>query len=103
MAITADDLQAMVTHWLGTPPNGYLGSGYGSGVRDILQQPMSAGGADALIAKLRSDIAIMGELPQEALNLYSTPSPPDRVDLFFEVAGNFIRLDADGSARPADL
>jgi hypothetical protein len=24
--ITAQDIQAMVSHWLSTPPNGYLGS-----------------------------------------------------------------------------
>ena len=99
MAITADDLQSMVSHWLGTRPNGYLGSGYGSGVEDLLQTPQAAGGADALIAKLRADIAIMGQLPSDTLNVYAEQRGPDGLALFFEVAGNFVRI--DGTAATA--
>lgn len=83
----------MVTHWLGCPPNGYLGSGYGSGVQDLLQTALSGGGADALIAKLRSDIAIMAQLPASSLNVYAQPSGVDRNDLFIEVAGTFVKID----------
>jgi hypothetical protein len=100
MAITADDLQAMATHWLGTRPNGYLGSGYGSSVQDLLQTPLSAGGADALIAKLRSDIAIMGQLPADTLGIYAEPYGPDKLTVHLDVAGRFIRL--DGATAPAN-
>lgn len=93
MALNAQDLQRMVTHWLGCRPNGYLGSDYGSGIADILQTPLNSGGANALIAKLRDDIAIMAQLPKDALNLYSEVSGPDMVTLFFDVAGSFVRLD----------
>ncbi len=94
MAITADDLQGMVTHWLGCPPNGYLGSGYGSPVEELLQAPLAGGAADRLIAKLRTDIAIMGRLPAETLSVYAQQSPPDKLDLFFEVAGNLVPIEA---------
>ena len=39
MAITGTGIQAMVSDWLDTPVNGYLGSGYGSDTRALLQRP----------------------------------------------------------------
>ena len=83
----------MVSHWLGTRPNGYLGSGYGAGVEDLLQTPQAAGGADALIAKLREDITIMGQLPSDSLNVFAEQRAPDGLLLYVEVAGNFVRID----------
>ena len=96
MAITAQDLQEMVTHWLGCRPNGYLGSSYGSGLQDLLQTPLSGGGADALIAKLRNDIAVMAQLAPDTLNVYSERVGVDKLKLFFEVAGTFVQIDAVG-------
>lgn len=92
MSITAEDLQAMVSHWLATQPNSYLGSGYGAGVRDLLQSPLNGPGADALIAKLRTDIAIMAQLPADALNVYAAPDGPDKLRLFFEVSGALVPI-----------
>lgn len=51
--ITAHDVSGMVEHWLGCPPNGYLGMRYGSDVKSLLQTPMATGLADSLIAKAR--------------------------------------------------
>lgn len=93
MAITASDLQEIVTHWLGCRVNGYLGSGYGSSVPDLLQTPLAGPGADALLAKLREDIAVVAQLRPDQLNVYAEARGVDRLDLTFEVAGNFIRLD----------
>lgn len=87
MSITAEDLQAMVSHWLGCPPNGYLGSGYGSGIHDLLQTPLAGDAADQLIAKLRRDVPILGQLPEGFVNLYAEQEGVDRVRLVFEVAG----------------
>ena len=92
MAITADDLQGMVTHWLGCRPNGYLGSGYGSGVQDLLHTPLNSGAADALIAKLRDDVPIMGLLPQDALNVLASHEGADTLRLSFEVAGRQVPI-----------
>jgi len=36
--ITPDDIVGMVRHWLSTPVEAYLGSGYGSDVRALLQR-----------------------------------------------------------------
>lgn len=96
MEITATDLQEMVTHWLGCPPNGYLGSDYGSDVASLLQAPFSAGGADALIRKLRADIAVMSQLPQSTLNVYAEQQGADKLVLAIEVAGAYVLLDAGG-------
>jgi len=92
MPITADDLQGMTTHWLGCPPNGYLGSGYGSGVRDLLQTPLSGPDADRLIAKLRTDIPIMGQLSGDALAITAEGSGADRLNLSVEVVGRAVPM-----------
>lgn len=94
MSVTAEDLQAMVTHWLGCPPNGYLGSGYGSGIQELLQTPLNGGAADRLTAKLREDIAIVGQLPQGALDVQGEEVGPDQLKLYFQVAGALVPIDA---------
>lgn len=96
MAITASDLQSMVTHWIGCPPNGYLGSTYGSDLQSLLQSPMEAGVADAVIAKLRSDIPIIGSLDRSMVNIYAERLGIDKMALNIEVAGTFVQI--DGSA-----
>ena len=88
MAITASDLQSMVTHWIGCPPNGYLGSTYGSDLQSLLQSPMEAGVADAVIAKLRSDIPIIGSLDRSMVNIYAERLGIDKMALNIEVAGD---------------
>lgn len=94
-SITANDVQGMVSHWLGCRPNGYLGSGYGSGVRDLLQTPLHGGGADRLVAKLRDDVPIIAAMPADAVNVAASPAAgsPDRLDFFVEVAGTFVQMD----------
>lgn len=91
--LTATDLQEMASHWLRCPPNGYLGSAYGAPVEDLLHTPLSSGLADDLIAKLRTDVPIMGDLPPDQVNIYARPMPPDRMALVLEVAGSFVALD----------
>lgn len=93
MALNADDLQEMITHWLFTPAGSILGTDYGSNVTDLLHTPLSSGQADALIAKLRTDIQILGDLPPDAVNLYAQTEGPDQMRLYFEVAGQFIQID----------
>ena len=92
MAISGSDVQGMVSHWLGCPPNGYLGSGYGSAVGDLLQTPQSGPAADALIRKCRQDIPIVGQLPGSQVNIYADRTGPDGLDLFFEVAGTLTPI-----------
>lgn len=92
MSLTATDLQGMVSHWLGCPPNGYLGSSYGSAVEELVQTPMEGQSADALIAKLRADIPIVGRLPQEAVNVFAEREEPDRLKLFIQVGAAEVEL-----------
>lgn len=96
MSITATDVQAMVTHWLGCPTNGYLGSGYGSAVLDVLQTPAAGVAVDQLIAKLKTDVPVLSALPESAINVYAEQVAIDRTRLLVEVAGSLI------PAEPAD-
>jgi hypothetical protein len=88
--ITATDIQAMVSYWLATPVNGYLGSNFGQTVTDLLQAPMRAGQADAVLAKLRQDVPILAALPPGALNLYAVDEGPDKLRIYIDVNGTQI-------------
>jgi hypothetical protein len=92
MALTASDIQAAVSHWLHTPPNSYLGSGYGAPLADLLMQPLASGIGDTLIAKLREDIPIIRTMDPSAIAMYSRDVGPDRVELFIEVAGVMVEV-----------
>ena len=93
--ITGNDLQGMISHWLSTPPNGYLGSSYGAPLKDMLQTPMKTGLADSLLAKLRMDVPLAGALPSSALNMFYVDNGPDKRNLFIEAAGQLVELGAN--------
>lgn len=90
--ITGNDIQDMVTHHLGTPPNGYLGSPYGTQIKEMLQNPEATGVANAFIAKLRQDVPVLTAMPNGAVNIYYQDTPPDRRELILDVAGNQVVL-----------
>ncbi|SET44564.1 hypothetical protein SAMN05216326_12739 [Nitrosomonas marina] len=90
--IDGSEVQDMVSHWLKTPENGYLGSSYGQSLKDILQSPLSGGTADAQLQKLRTDVPVLQALPANSTNIYSVQTPPDRLDLLIEVAGQAIEV-----------
>lgn len=86
-SITGIDIQRMVTHWLNTPVNGYLGSDYGQDAKSLLQLAQNDGAADRYLQKLRNDIPLIGALPSGSVNLYSIQSTPDKLEIIIEVAG----------------
>lgn len=88
--ISATDAQGMVSHWLGSPANSYLGSGYGSTVPDLLQQPQSAPIADSVLNKLSNDVPFLGALPKGIVNIFAVPAPPDKLNVFIGIAGNLV-------------
>jgi hypothetical protein len=90
--ISTSDLQDMIRHWLETPVNGYLGSGYGSIVPDLLMQPQKTGKADAVLTKLRNDVPLAGALPSSALNIFMVQDGPDKKRLYIDAAGQDIDL-----------
>lgn len=92
MTITASDLQAMVTHWLGCPPDGYLWSSYGSDVAALLQQPLSGTSADEFIDKLREDVPLTATR-QDVVELRAVRSGVDKLQIGIDVLGSFIILD----------
>ena len=91
-SITGNDIHHMVRHWLNTPVGAYLGSDYGQDVKALLQQPQTDGAPDAFLQKLRSDVAVLQALPAGSINLYGVQTPPDRLDLVIEVAGQVIEV-----------
>ena len=90
--ITGSSVQGMITHWLHTPINGYLGSGYGQDTKSLLHRPQSVSDADEYLAKLRNDVPVLQALPASSVNLYGVQTPPDRLDVVLEVAGNAFPL-----------
>jgi hypothetical protein len=94
--ITAADVQDMATHWLGTPVNGYLGSGYGSEVKALLQQPMATEQADAVVRKLREDVPLIAALGDESVAVFIEDVGMDRKRLVLDVAGVQIDLNEAG-------
>lgn len=100
MAITATDIQEMVSHWLSTPVNGYLGSSYGADLPSLLFAPLTSGAADAFLAKLKADVPVLASLPAGAVDLYSIPEGPDKLRIYIDVLGTVILLDDAPTARP---
>lgn len=90
--INGNDIQDMVSHWLLVPVNGYLGSSYGQDIKALLHRPQADGAPEALLQKLRVDVPVLQALPSGAVNLYSVQTPPDRLDLVIEVAGQAITV-----------
>ncbi len=90
--IDGKSIQDMVTHWLKTPVNGYLGSSYGQNIKSLLQNPLSDGAADALIQKLRRDVPALQIFPENSINIYSIRTPPDKLEYVIEVSGQAITV-----------
>jgi hypothetical protein len=90
--ITGHDIQGMARHWLNTPVGSYLGSDYGQDAKSLLQLPQSDGAPEAFLQKMREDVPALQALPAGSVNLYGVPTPPDRLDLIVEVAGQAIQV-----------
>ena len=84
MAVNGEDLARMIRHWLSTPPNGYLGSGYGCDPKALLQLPNSDGLGDAFIAKMLIDIPLLKMLPRGSVNVYFEQVSKDAKRLLIE-------------------
>lgn len=92
--ITSRDLSDMVRHWLACPVNGYLGSGYGSEVKSLLQTPMASGLADDLIAKAREDVPLLSRAAPGAVNVYAYDKNFETKVVAFEIGGQLIDIGA---------
>jgi hypothetical protein len=90
--ITTADAQAMVSHWLATPVNGYLGSDYGSNIKDLLQSPLRTGGADAVLTKLKTDVPLLAAMPRGSVNLYSQDTGPYKRRYFIDLSGATVDI-----------
>lgn len=90
--ITPNDIHDMARHWLNTPAGGYLGSDYGQDVKSLLQRPHMDTAADAFLAKLRRDVALLQVLPAGSVNLYGKASGVDRLDLVIDIAGKALEV-----------
>lgn len=91
--VDSQELTGMAEHWLGTPPNGYLGSGYGSEVKALLQQPNSSGVGDQFVDKMAEDIPLIGALPAGAVNVYFEQRDKESKRLLIAVADRLVTVD----------
>jgi hypothetical protein len=89
--LNSGDIVGIVEHWVETPINSYLGSGYGSELKAMLQKPFSSGMADAALKKLRDDVPLIGALPVSAVNMYAKQNGHERVDIAIDVAGSWVQ------------
>ena len=89
----------MVRHWLSTPVNSYLGSGYGSDPQSLLQMPMMTGVGDAFIAKMVNDVPILQAFPRGSLNIYFQEIGNDSKKLIIDISGSLISVDSQGTIQ----
>ena len=94
-AVTAAEVQDMVLHWLNTPPNGYLGSGYGSEPQALLQEPISAalGMGDNFVDKLMRDLPLLRALPPGSVDVYLVERDNESTSLVIDIAGTKVSVD----------
>lgn len=93
--LNGTEVLGMVTHWLDTPPNGYLGSDYGSDPQALLHAPMAAAGlGDAFLDKMRQDVPVIGALPDRAVNVHleKLPNRNDGKRLLIEVLDSVVSV-----------
>ena len=59
--ISSNEVVDMIGHWLSTPENGYLGSGYGykDKVLATLREEQTTDNEQKIIAKMKTDIPIL--------------------------------------------
>jgi len=99
--VTAEEIVDMVSHWIMTLPNTFLGSDYGGIgiIKEILQKPMRTAIGNAIIAKMKKDIPILSVMPQNMINVYMQDKEGrnDTKILYIDVAGNVITVDQNGA------
>ncbi|WP_296405413.1 hypothetical protein [Psychrobacter sp.] len=90
--ITAENIKAMIHHWLNTPPNGYFSQSYGADAKALLLKELSAEVADSFIDKLRLDIPLIGRLNDNQLSISTQPVGFDQLNVFLSIGDIDIRL-----------
>jgi len=91
--INGEEVSGMVEHWLTTPPNGYLGSSYGSDVKALLQLPNSAGLGDQFIDKMNADLPVISALPADATDVYFEQVDKETKRLIIRVVDSLVAVD----------
>ena len=81
-----------VRHWLATPTNSYLGSGYGIDLKAYLHKPMNTFDGDAIIDKLRRDIPALDALPRNIIGLYFENVGLDGKKLHLTIGENLLTI-----------
>jgi hypothetical protein len=92
VSFTPADIEAQIQHWLSTEVDGYLGSTYGTTIRELLQNPFGAGLANAFLAKMRADIPLLTMLPANAVDLSYVDQGPDKRTIMISVLGRTVRI-----------
>lgn len=59
----------MVQHWLTTPVDSILGTGYGNNLPDYLHRPLGEMRLGEWVDKMYRDLPVLGFLPEEAVQV----------------------------------
>ncbi len=89
-SLSPERIAAWIRHWLNTPPEAYLGTGYGFDGSALLMRSLGEGSADALIAKMRADIPLLASLPSGAVTVLAESQPPDTLKLTIVIGAAIV-------------
>lgn len=82
----------MIVHWLGTPPNGYFGQGYGNNLAEELLKNTNAYNADKFLEKMKQDIPILNRFGADELAIVSRPVGFDKMLVLVQLRDLFIEI-----------
>lgn len=87
---SVSELEAMIRHWVETPPNSYLGQDYGFNIQTMLLRPLSETQvmADYILSELKKHIPPLQYLNSSQLAVYRETMANDTVKYFLVLNGS---------------
>lgn len=87
-----EDIKRMIEHWLGTPPNGYVGVSYGRELTQLLFKPMTEDSANTLMEWMKADIPILKQLSDADFRVVSQTIGYDKKRFFIQIGEILIPI-----------
>lgn len=88
----AEQVKAMILHWLGTPPNGYIGVSYGRNLHELLFHPLSEDNADTLLSWIKEDIPVLRNLTSDQLSIVSKTIDNDKKQFYIKIGKVLVQI-----------
>lgn len=87
-----EDIRRMVEHWLGTPPNGYIGVSYGRELTQLLFKPMTDDSANTLMDWMKADMPILKQLSDADFRVVEQTVEYDKKRFFIKIGEILIPI-----------